>query len=129
MCRQLVDKLSDHSPDHSSLTVIRERLPNSVHEAVFEWVLKLADSKNLIDGRTVAVDFTTLEADAAMKSIVRRISGQDWRVYVIGLMRAEGLASEGQETERVNDFETPAKRIYCRVVAPVCGLAADSRVG
>jgi transposase len=104
-------KLTDHSPDHSSLTVIRERLPNSVHEAVFEWVLMLANSKNLIDGRTVAVDSTTLEADAAMKSIVRRDSGQDWRAYVSGLMRDEGLVSEGQEPsdEQIRNFDKKRK--------------------
>ncbi len=60
-------KLTDHSLDHSSLTVIRERLPDTIHEAVFEWVLKLANDKKLIGGKTVAVDSTTLEADAAMR--------------------------------------------------------------
>ncbi len=59
--------------------MIRERLPDTVHESVFEWVLKLASEKNLLGGKTVAVDSTTLEADAAMKSIVRRDTGEDWR--------------------------------------------------
>ncbi len=44
-------KLTDHSPDHSSLTVIRERLPDAVHESVFEWVLKLASEKKSLEGR------------------------------------------------------------------------------
>ena len=83
--------LTESTPDHSSMTYIRERLPQSVHEAVFEWVLRVAVSKKLIRGKTVAVDSTTLEADAAMRSIVRRDSGEDWRNYVIGLMRTEGV--------------------------------------
>lgn len=83
--------LTESTPDHSSMTHIRERLPQSVHEKVFEWVLRVAVSKKLIRGKTVAIDSTTLEADAAMKSIVRRETGEDWRDYVIGLMRAEGV--------------------------------------
>jgi hypothetical protein len=51
-------KLTDHSPDHSSLTVIRERLPETVHVSVFEWVLRLANEKKLLGGKTVAVDST-----------------------------------------------------------------------
>lgn len=59
---------TDEAPDHSSLTRIRERLPLEVHESVFEIALKIAANK-LIDGNTVAVDSTTVEADAAMKRI------------------------------------------------------------
>src|SRR5450432_3564684 len=60
------------SPDHSSLTRIRQRLDESVHTAVFDWVLALcAEKKLLTDPTTVGVDSTTLEANAAMRSIVR----------------------------------------------------------
>lgn len=84
-------RLTESTPDHSSLTVIRDRLPQEVHEAVFQWVLELAQRKKLLGGKTVAVDSTTLEANAAMKSIVRRDTGEDWREYVIGLMRRDGV--------------------------------------
>ena len=99
--------LTESTPDHSSMTHIRERLPQSVHEAVFEWVLRIAVSKKLIRGKTVAVDSTTLEADAAMKSIVRRDSGEDWRNYLIGLMRAEGVigADEQPTVEELRRFD------------------------
>jgi transposase len=66
---------TDESPGHSSLTRIRQRLPLEVHEKVFEFVLQIAAAKRLINGKTVAVDSTTLEADGAMKSIVRRGHG------------------------------------------------------
>jgi len=85
--------LSEDSPDHSSLSVIRNRLPQSVHQQVFEWVLQLAQQKKLLRGQTVAVDSTTLEANAAMKSIVRRDTGEDWREYLTRLMQEAGLAS------------------------------------
>ena len=78
------------SPDHSSLTVIRERLPHEVHEAVFQWVLTLAREKNMLNGKTLAIDSTTLEANAAMKSIVRKDTGDDWQAYLITLMREAG---------------------------------------
>ena len=63
------------TPDHSSLTVIRQRLPYEVHEQVFTQVLEIAQAKKLLKGKTVAVDATTLEANAAMKSIVERHTG------------------------------------------------------
>ena len=85
---------TEPSPDHSSLTRVRDRLPYEVHAAVFQLVLKMAAEKKLLRGKTVAVDSTTLEANAAMKSIVRRDTGEDWKEYVAGLMREAGLADE-----------------------------------
>lgn len=77
-------------PDHSSLSVIRARLPLEVHQAAFVWVLKVVREKGLLDGKTVVVDSTPLEANAAMRSIVRRDTGEDRRAYVTGLMRETG---------------------------------------
>src|SRR5688500_19987279 len=54
-------------------------------------------SKKLIRGQTVAVDSTTLEANAAMKSIVRRDTGEDWKDYLKRLMQEEGLIGENDE--------------------------------
>lgn len=83
--------LTEESPHHSSLSVVRDRLPLKVHEAVFTRVLAVAEEKGLLKGRTIAVDSTTLEANAAMKSIVRKDTGEDWREYVTKLMREEGV--------------------------------------
>jgi transposase len=77
--------LTEDAPDHSSLTRVRDRLPLEVHAAVFEFVLKLADKKGLLKGKTVGID-STLKANAAIKSIVRKETGEDWRQYVVGLM-------------------------------------------
>ena len=89
--------LGEDSPDHSSLSYIRQRLPLSVHEAMFVWVLALLQQKKLLKGKSVGVDSTTLEADAAMKSIVRRDTGEDWKEYLTRLMKEEGLLEEGDE--------------------------------
>lgn len=81
---------NEDSPDHTSLSVIRERLPQEVHTAVFQWVLTLAREKKMLNGKTLGVDSTTLEANAAMKSIVRKETGEDWQQYLTTLMREAG---------------------------------------
>lgn len=89
--------LTESTPDHSSLSRVRDRLPLSVHQQVFQFVLQVADEKGLLKGKTVAVDATTLEANAAMKSIVRRDTGEDWQEYVKRLMLEAGEIAEGDE--------------------------------
>jgi transposase len=89
--------LGQESPDHSSLSYIRNRLPHAVHEAMFVWVLALLQQKKLLKGKTVGVDSTTLEADAAMKSIVRKDSGEDWKQYLTRLMQEAGLLEDDDE--------------------------------
>src|SRR5262249_28844336 len=84
----------------SSLTTIRQRLPLDVHEQVFTFVLKVAQDKKLLRGKTVAVDATTLEANAAMRTIVRKDTGEDWKEYVKGLMAEEGVESPTDEEVR-----------------------------
>lgn len=83
--------LGASTPDHSTLTNTRQRLPAEVFEEVFQFVLGIAAAKKLIAGKTVGVDSTTLEANAAMKSIVRRDTGEDWKEFVTRLMREEGV--------------------------------------
>lgn len=82
---------TEEAPDHSSLTIIRERLPLEVHAAVFQRVLTVAGEKKLLEGQTLGVDSTTLEANAAMKSIVRKDTGENWQEYLTKLMREAGL--------------------------------------
>ena len=72
---------AEATPDHSSLTRLRTRLPEVVHENVFAFVLKMADDQGLLDGKTVGVDSTLLEANAAMKSLKRRDTGDDYKTY------------------------------------------------
>jgi transposase len=104
--------LGEKSPDHSSLSTTRLRLPHEVHEAMFVWVLGVLEQKKLLKGKKVGVDSTTLEADAAMKSIVRRDTGEDWNEYLTRLMQAEGLIAEGAEppsAEELRKFDKSRK--------------------
>jgi hypothetical protein len=103
--------LEDRVPEHSSLTIIRQRLPLAVHEAVFAWVVRLVSEHGLVRGKTVAVDATTLEANAAMKSIVRRDTGASWSQYIRQLAEAEWIANPTEEDARRLDRRRRGKRV------------------
>jgi transposase len=100
--------LNEATPDHSSLTVIKQRLPLAVHEQVFTFVLKVAHEKKLLRGKTVAVDATTLEANAAMRTIVRKDTGEDWQEYVKRLMAEEGI--ENPTDEEIRRYDKKRKK-------------------
>ena len=103
--------LDEKTPDHSTLTNTRKRLPQEVFEEVFQFVLGIAEKKKLISGKTVGVDSTMLEANAAMKSIVRRDTGEDWKEYVTRLMEEEGVIEKDHEPtdEEVRRYDKQRK--------------------
>ncbi len=103
--------LGKNSPDHSTLSNTRKRLPAEVSEGVFQFVLQIANGKQLLSGKTVGVDSTLLEANAAMKSIVRRDTGEDWQTYVTKLMHEQGEIAEDHEptSEEVRRFDKSRK--------------------
>jgi transposase len=83
--------LTEETPDHSSMTRIRRRLPREVFDEVFRFVLSIVSDHKLLEAKTVGVDATTLEANAAMKSIVRRDGGEDWEEYLKRLAAEDGV--------------------------------------
>lgn len=103
--------LEESSPDHSTLTNTRKRLPLEVFQEVFQFVLAIAAAKDLLKGKTVGVDSTTLEANAAMKSIVRQDTGEDWRAYIVRLMREDGVIEPDEEPsdDEVRRFDKKRK--------------------
>lgn len=101
----------ESTPDHSSLTYIRNRLPVAVHDQVFGFVLSMAAVRKLVSGKTVAVDATTLEANAAMKSIVRRDTGEDWKEYLRRLAEEEGVQIDNDEDLRRFDKGRKKKKV------------------
>jgi len=100
--------LGKGTPDHSSMTNTRKRLPEEVFWEVFAFVLRVAVERKLLKGKTIAVDSTTLEANAAMKSLVRRVTNEDWKTYVRRLMKAEGI--EDPSDEDVRRFDRKRKK-------------------
>lgn len=103
--------VTDSTPDHSSLTYIRKRLPLEVHQRVFLLVLEIARAKKLLKGKSVAVDSTTLEANAAMKSIVRKETGEDWKEYLTRLAQEEGIEEPSEEDLRRFDRKRKDKKV------------------
>src|SRR5271170_1779908 len=89
--------ITEATPVHASMTIIRQRLPELVFSKVFVFVLSLLEAKGLLRGKTVGIDATTLEANAAMKSIVRKDTGEDWKQYLQGLAQAEGIPNPTEE--------------------------------
>jgi len=83
--------IDEETPDHSSLSRIRVRLSLEVHEEVFGWVLAVLGRRGLIDGKTLGVDSTTLEANAALRSIVRRDSGESYEEFLTRLAKESGV--------------------------------------
>ena len=81
------------TPDHSTLSRTRRLIDLETHQAVFPWVLhRLADA-HLVQGHTVGIDATTLEANAAMRSIVRRDTGESYDAFLTRLAEASSLAT------------------------------------
>jgi transposase len=83
--------LDESTPDHVTISRTRRLLGAETHQRIFTWVLERLAQGGLIQGRTMGVDSTTLEANAAMKSIVRRDTGEGYNDYLKRLAEAEGV--------------------------------------
>lgn len=103
--------LTDATPEHSSLTNIRKRLPLAVHEEVFAFVLRMAQLKKLLKGQVAGVDATLLEANAALKSIVRKDTGEDYRAYLRRLAQEAGIENPSDEDLKKFDRKRKGKKL------------------
>jgi len=104
-------EVTETTPVHASMTIIRQRLPETVFHEVFRFVLKLLDTQGLLRGKTLGIDATTLEANAAMKSIVRKDTGDDWKEYLRKLAKAEGIDNPTDDDLRRIDRGRPDKKV------------------
>src|ERR1700730_15008101 len=84
-------------PDHSTISRTRRVIDLESHRAVFTWVQQRLVAAGLLRGTTVAVDATMLEANAAMRSIVRRDTGESYQEFLTGLAQASGIATPTRE--------------------------------
>ena len=89
--------LDEQTPDHSTLSRTRRLYWLETHKAVFKWVIRILTAEGLIQGRTISIDATTLEANAAMKSIVRRDNEQTYNEYLKGLAKEAGIENPSRE--------------------------------
>ena len=83
--------LHEAPPDHSTLSCTRRLIDVETHQAVFTWVLQQLADAHLVHGRTIGIDATTLEANAAMRSIVRRDTGEAYEAWLTRLAEASGI--------------------------------------
>src|SRR5205807_2639987 len=83
--------LDEAAPDHSTISRTRRLIDVEAHQAVFTWVQERLVEAHLLRGQTLAVDATTLEANAAMRSIVRRETGESYQQFLTRLAKASGL--------------------------------------
>jgi transposase len=89
--------LDENTPDHSTISRTRRLIDVDTHREVFSWVLGVLADRGLLKGQRIAIDATTLEANAAMRSIVRRDTGESYEEFLRGLAKASGIATPTRE--------------------------------
>ncbi|MCC7374840.1 MAG: transposase [Verrucomicrobiales bacterium] len=103
--------VTEGTPVHVSMTIIRKRLSAEVFAEVFRFVLGVLQEHRLLRGKTIGIDATTLEANAAMKTIVRKDTGEDWNEYLRKLAAAEGIENSTDEDLRRMDRKRKGKKV------------------
>ena len=89
--------LTEAAPDHSTISRTRRLIDLDTHRTVFTWVLQCLGIAGLIKGKTIAIDATTLEANAALRSIVRRDTGETYNDFLTKLAQASGIETPTRE--------------------------------
>lgn len=84
-------------PNHSTLSRNRRLIDVETHQEVFTWVLGVLAKEELLRGKTLGIDATTLEANAALRSIVRRDTGEGYQEFLVGLAKASGIETPTRE--------------------------------
>jgi transposase len=102
---------TEPAPDHSWLSKTRSRLPLEVHEAVFAWVLERLAEHGLIKGDRIGVDASTMEANAALRAIVRRDTGEGYRTMLERLAKESGIETPTAEDLIRLDRKRKGKRL------------------
>ncbi len=101
----------DRVPDHSWLSKTRTRLPHEVHAVVFDWVLALIAEAGLVKGDRIGVDASTMEANAALRNIVRRDTGEGYREMLEHLARESGIETPTAEDLARLDRKRKGKKL------------------
>jgi len=97
------------TPDHSTISGIRRKVSVEAHQAIFRWVLKVLSQTKLLKGQRLGLDATTLEANAAMRSIVRRDIGESYQAFLTELAHSSGIETPTREDLARIDRNRPRK--------------------
>jgi transposase len=95
--------LNEATPDHVTISRTRRLLEEATHQAVFRFVLTEVARRGLLKGKTIGIDATTLEANAAMRSIVRRDTSESYMEYLRRLAAEAGIDGSDDEAVRRMD--------------------------
>ena len=90
-------RLHESAPDHTTISRTRRLIDVETHRLVFHWILELLADAGLVKGKRIGIDATTLEANAALRSIVRRDNGESYEAFLKGLARQSGIATPTRE--------------------------------
>jgi len=102
---------SEQTPDHSWLSKTRARLPHEAHEKIFDWVLKLIAERGLVKGERIGVDGSTMEANAALRTIVRRDNGETYRQMLTRMAKDSGIETPSAEDLARLDRKRKGKKL------------------
>src|SRR5215471_638719 len=102
-------EIDEETPDHVTISRTRRLIDEKTHQRIFNWVLDQLAQAGLIKGKTIGVDSTTLEANAAMRSIVRRDTRESYTDYLKRLAAAEGEEANDAAALRRLDRKRPKK--------------------
>jgi transposase len=89
--------LNEGAPDHTTISRTRRLIDVETHRQVFGWILNLLADGGLVKGKRIGIDATTLEANAALRSIVRRDNGESYEDFLKGLAQQSGIATPTRE--------------------------------
>jgi transposase len=101
--------LADGTPDHSTISRNRRLIDVQTHQAVFTWVLQVLAKRKLLDGKTLGIDATTLEANAALRSIVRKDTGEGYQEFLEQLAEKSGIETPTRQDLAKLDRKRPRK--------------------
>ncbi len=102
-------ELNESPPDHSTISRTRRLIDIETHQAVFTWVLQVLAREGLLKGKTLGIDGTTLEANAALRSIVRRDTGESYQEFLHRLAVESGVETPSREDLAKLDKKRPKK--------------------
>jgi transposase len=102
-------ELTERTPHHSSFTVIRQRLPLDVYTQVFALILAALHDEHLLRGKHLAIDTSVLEANASLRSLEHRLTGEKYRQYVKRLAKAAGVDTTDPRAVSTFDRKRPGR--------------------
>jgi hypothetical protein len=102
---------TETTPDHSWLSKTRGRLPHEAHEKIFDWVLKLINERGLVKGERIGVDGSTMEANAALRTILRRDNGETYRAMLTRMAKESGIETPSAEDLARLDRKRKGKKL------------------